>query len=805
MDHFIKGYMMPRYLAYSIVLSQVAMASSAIAQNAETASQATSSNKRIEDVIIVTGTRDLGRTQFDTLAPVDVLSDEVLDGVVSSDLSDVLARRLPSFNVQRLPAADGLAFVRPATLRSLSPDQTLVLVNGKRYHRSALLGSRGSQAPDLNTIPGIAIKRIEVLRDGASAQYGSDAIAGVINLILDDQPGLDAFGQVSQYYEGDGENYQWGMQGGAALGDRGSLVLSAEYSNANATSRTRQRPDAIVLQAARPDLDIPNPVQRWGQPDTNTLRGAINMQYALADAAEIYAFGTISDGEGVTDFNWRNPAGTSSVFRDTAAFPGFAFTSVYPAGFTPRFGSEFDDLQATAGLRGDPGDGVFTYDFSVSAGRSRIDYFLGESLNASLGPLSPTSFYLGRLTQREFNVNADFVYQLEADGFEPINIAFGAERRKETYLIGVGDPASFAIGPGAVDGLAPNSNGFPGFSPSQAGEFEQVSYAGYVDLEWRPVEMLTFGAAARYEDFSEFGDTFDYKLSARFAPSDAFAIRGTYSTGFRAPTPGQLNTSNTSQGLDTNTLQIFTRGRLSPTDPIAVALGAQPLQPEESESISAGMIFRPAPAITASIDLYQIDVDNRFGQSNNFTVPAGIPNPLRFTSVNFYTNDFDTRTRGIDAVIAYNGNVGAGTLAASLAYNYNDTSVRNATSNTVSNDTQRRVFEERLPQHNGVAALAYDMGRFGLSTYARYYGAWTDFSGNATGDIIQRFGSLVLFDASLTYRFTDNLDLTVGAENLFDTYPEEATLQANRGLIYSRNAPYDTDGGQYYVRLGMRF
>ncbi len=226
------------------------------------------------DTIIVTGTRDARRTQFDTLAPIDVLSGRAIDSSVSNDLSDTLAQLLPSFNVQRLPAADGQAFVRPATLRGLSPDQTLVLVNGKRYHRSALLGTRGAQAADLASIPNLAIKRIEVLRDGASAQYGSDAIAGVINIILDDQPGMTAFGQYSSYYEGDGQSYQTGGQGGVALGDRGTLVFTGEFTKSDATSRTRQRPDAEAFQAANPNLDVPNPVQRWGQPDLRSVRGS---------------------------------------------------------------------------------------------------------------------------------------------------------------------------------------------------------------------------------------------------------------------------------------------------------------------------------------------------------------------------------------------------------------------------------------------------------------------------------------------------------------------------------------------------
>lgn len=793
------------FLGCALGAMQFAIAAHSHAQDVGSASTSETANSNAETAIVVTGTRDIGRTAFDTAAPVDVLTEEAIDSVVSSDLSSVLARQLPSFNVQRLPAADGLAFVRPASLRGLSPDQTLVLINGKRYHRSALLGSRGSQAPDLNTIAGLSISRVEVLRDGASAQYGSDAIAGVVNIILDDRPGVRGFGQYSEYYEGDGETYQAGLQGGIALNDRGALVVTGEFSDGAATSRTRQRADAIALQEARPDLDIPNPVQRWGQPETQTLRGAANLKYEVSDAVGLYAFGMIADGDGLTDFNWRNPANTSSVFIDTDTFPGFNFSSIYPVGFTPRFGTEFIDLQGAAGLRGALANDSLTYDLSASAGRSRIDYTLDESLNASLGAESPTSFYLGRLEQREFNLNLDFVYQLEVGGSEPLNLAFGAERREETYEVSPGDPQSYAVGAGAAEGLAPNSNGFPGFSPSQSGEFGQTSYAGYVDLEWRPVHVLTLGAAARYEDYSEFGDTFNYKLSGRVEPIDGLAVRATYSTGFRAPTPGQLNTSRTTQGLDTNTLQVFTAGRLSPSDPIAVALGAEPLQPEESENITAGIVFRSPVGITASLDAYQIDMDGRFGQSRSFAVPDGVPNPLRFTSVSYYTNDFDTRTRGIDAVLAYAGLLGPGRIETRLAYNYNDTTVTGGTSATIGNEDQRRIFEGRLPEHNATATVAYEMDAIELRLHGRYYGPWTDNSDNADGQIFQRFGSMMLFDASLTYNITEAVNLTVGAENIFDAYPDEATFQASRGLIYSRNAPYDTDGGLYYARLGVNF
>ena len=700
--------------------------------------------------------------------------------------------------------SDEQAFVRPATLRGLSADQTLVLVNGKRYHRSALLGTRGAQAPDLASIAPLAIGRIEVLRDGASAQYGSDAIAGVVNLILDERPGMQAFGQISEYYRGDGREYQTGARGGIALGDRGVLVVTGQFDQAAATSRTRQRPDAIAFQAANPQLAVPNPVQRWGQPNLERVQGAMTAHYDLTDGVTLYTFGTVQDGDGRNDFNWRNPAGTASVFRNVAVFPGFNFAQRFPTGFTPRLGSSFSDYQSMTGVRGALGN-HFTYDLSGSVGRSRIDYQLDETVNASLGPVSPTSFYLGRLQQREFNLNADFVYRLPVGTAGPVNVAFGAERRRETYQISTGDPASYAIGPGAAFGLAPNANGFPGFGPERAGTFDQTSYAGYLDLEWKPVEALTLGAAGRYEDFSAFGDTFNYKLSARVEPIQGIAARATYSTGFRAPTPAQLNTISTTQGLDTVTLQVFNAGRLSPTSALAVALGAQPLEPETSDTMTAGLTFQSRFGLSGSLDLYQIRIDDRFSESRAFAVPASFANPNLFNSVSYFTNDFDTRTRGIDAVLTYAQRVGPGRANASVAYNYNETKVTSGASAAIGNDAQRRIFEERLPKHNATATIGYDIGRFGGFVRGRYYGPWTDSTGNTTGVIFQKFGSISLFDASISYTLNNQFTLRVGAENVFNKYPDEAVLQASRGLIYSRYAPYDTDGGQYYVRLDVRF
>lgn len=758
--------------------------------------------------IIVTGTRASQRTLFETLSPIDVIPERQLEATVSADLNDKLAQLVPSFIVNRLPAADGQAFVRPARLRGLSPDQVLVLVNGKRFHRSALLGTRGAQAPDLSAIPVFAVGRVEVLRDGASAQYGSDAIAGVINLILDRDTGFSGFGQFSQYYEGDGENVRLGVQGGAPLGE-GSVTVTFEYNDAEPTSRTRQRPDATAFQEANPGLDVPNPVQRWGQPDQNSVRIAINGAMPLG-AVEAYAFGIYGAGEGVTDFNWRNPDGTPNVFNPSPIFPGYDLRSIYPVGFTPRFGQEDEDYQVVGGVRGSLGD--LRWDASASYGGSEIEYFMRETINASLGPASPTSFRPGMLTQEEFNLNVDLVYELDAGLDEPINIAVGGERRLEIYEIEPGDPASYAVGPGARTGLASGSNGFPGYSPDGAGRFSQESYAAYADVEVTPLPQLTVEGAVRYEDFSEFGDTVDWKGAARFEIVPELAVRGSYSTGFRAPTPGQINYTRTSQGLDTRTLQVVTNGLISPLNRVAQIFGAQPLEPETADVVSAGLAWQTDFGLTGSVDAYQIDLADRFSSSASFRVTPeiraqlvaqGIPGAESFTNISFYTNDFDTRTRGIDAVIAYARALGPGTLNASLAYNYNETEVKRG--NLAGNPTGVRLFEESLPQHNGVGTLAYDWGAFSFLGRVRYYGEWLDSSGNIEGDVFQEFGAETFVDASIAYTWRDALTLRVGAENIFDNFPDEATFQANRGLIYSRNAPYDTDGGQWFVRLEARY
>ena len=762
------------------------------------------------ETVVVTGTRRVDRTAFESAAPVDVVSQEALKSIVSDEIMTKLAATTPSFNVQRLPAADGQAFVRPATLRGLSPDQTLVLVNGKRRHRSAVLGGRGQQGVDLAAIGTSGLDRIEVLRDGASAQYGSDAIAGVINVILSSKTGFEGYGQFGRYYAGDCDKTEIGGRYGFGLGQGGSLVAALDYTKAEATSRTRQRPDALAFQAANPTLKVPNPVQRWGQPDREVWRGSLNLILPITDAIDAYGFVTYSDMTGVTDFNWRNPS-TDSSYRTSTVFPGWSLSQIYPTGFAPKFGQDETNRSVNGGLRGDALG--WSWDLSAGWGEDRVDYVLGNSINASFGPQSPKRFDNGALIQKETTLNLDASRPLTwAFLAKPANLALGLEAREETYEIKAGDRYSWDVGPVAAAGLPSGSNGFPGYAPSQTGSWDQTSYAGYVDLDLPLTDQFDVNVAVRHEDFSAFGQTTDGKLAARFEVTPNLALRGEVSTGFRAPTAGQINNTRTSQGLNTTTLQLFTAGRLSPVNPIAVALGGKPLQPEESQNLSLGVVLRQG-GFTASVDYYRIDVDNRFAVSPNFTVTpalraqlvaAGVPGADSLTTVSYFTNSFDTRTQGVDVVGAWRGALWGGRAGLTAAWNWNDTKVTRSKLTEVSR-LARINLEDGLPQNAANVSFDYARGMFSGLVRARWSGEWTDAQANGAADLIQTFAGKTLIDLSVSAQVTPNIKLTVGAENLFDTYPDEATFQASRGLIYSRNAPYDTDGGLWYARLAAKF
>jgi iron complex outermembrane recepter protein len=777
--------------------------------------------------VIVTGTRRTERTAVDSSVPVDVLSKDDLHRIVSHDLNNKLQSLVPSYSVKRLPLSDGAIFVRPAALRNLSPDQTLVLVNGKRWHRSAFVDvtARGSQAVDLSQIPQSAIKRVEVLRDGASAQYGSDAIAGVINFILDDQPGANGFGQFGEYSEGDGRNLQAGLGTGFAIGDRAKINLSFEYINADATSRSVQRPQAAALIALGEPYSstVDQPVvQRFGQPDIENYRFFYNSSVTVNDALEGYAFGNYAHSFGENDFNWRAPAAAGgfsqssafnrSRFQDgaNALYPGWDLRSIFPGGFTPRFGSTQDDYSTVLGVKGEITPGL-SWDFSGSYGHNTIEYQLRETINASLGPLSPTSFDAGSREQTETNVNLDFVYRWDTILEAPVNVAFGAEYRREEFAISAGDEASYVVGP--LRDLASGSNGFPGASPNQAGTWANSNTAAYVDLDADITSRWNVGIAGRFEDYSSFGSTTNGKLSTRFKLTDDVNLRAAVSTGFRAPTPGQENLTNTGQFPDAVTAIVRTRGTIPATSPGALLLGAAPLEPEQSDNYSLGVVLTPLDNFTVSVDAYRIDIDDRILLSQDFIltdaqravlVAAGVSGASDLFQVNFFTNGFETKTQGVDVVLAYRTALGAGNLSITSAYNHNKTEVTNSDPGVVSLQTRSGV-EQALPRDTANLTADYNWRQWSFFARARYYGGWLWQASTTDASTNQLVGSEAFFDLASTYAATDNVSVTLGVEDIFDNYSDKALFNTFVGRVYPSGTPYENDGRQAYVRVGIRF
>ena len=757
------------------------------------------------DRIIVTGTRRAERTVAESSVPVDVVSaNDLSSSTPSPDLNDKLARLIPSFNVQRLPTYDGAAFVRPATLRGLSPDQTLVLINGKRRHRSAYISTpqHGEQAVDLAQIPQIALSRIEVLRDGASAQYGSDAIAGVINLLLEDTPGFSFDAQAGQYYKGDGESYQVAGRAGIALGDRGVISLSGEYSALGETDRGAA-------------------VQKIGQPSVKAWKIFGNAKYALTEGVELYGFGNFNRTRSKNDFNYRDPDGAiyaRSFYQNNPPFlyPDYNLSDIYPDGFTPIFAATSRDSSLVAGLRGQISE-TLNWDVSGRYGRNRIGYEIWDTINASLGPDSPTSFNAGSQIQTEFAANADFTWLFDAGLFRPISISFGGEWRKERYQIKAGDEAAYIVGP--LSDLPPGSNGFPSPTPDQAGKWSRNSRAAYLDIDIDFTERFNVGGALRFEDCDDFGSTWNYKFSGRYKATPWLSLRGAVSSGFHAPTVGQQNLTSTTQGPDPNNPPpapqvIQTNGLIPSTNPIAVAVGGKPLVPEKATSYSAGFVLTPASGLTLSLDYYRIKIRNRLGLTStlNLTeeqrdalVAQGVSQAAQLSTFRFFINGYDTRTQGVDLVASYTTRAGPGQLSLTAAYNYNKSKLTDGDPKIVNANLVQEV-EYRLPHHTGNIGADYQIGRFGVASRVRYFSAFTDALPFFAPEDNQRFGSEVFVDLSASYAVTEAVKLTVGAENLFSNYPDRYTggLYA-QGLRYPSYRPYEADGGRYYARISARF
>lgn len=796
-----------------------------------TARQADESAEAIDEIIVTVGTRTRGRILTDSPVPVDVVSGDDLESRANSDLSDAVSTLVPSFVVQRFPIADGSAFVRPATLRGLTPDQALVLVNGKRRHRAALVQfsggtlSQGSQGPDLAMIPSIAVDSLEVLRDGAAAQYGSDAIAGVMNFRLkDNTDGGTVVAKYGQAYEGDGEESYLGVNYGFGLTDSGFLNLSLEYSDSGRTSRGIQRPDAqAAIDAGVPNSEfIQVPAQIWGNPDVQALRTFWNAEIDVDDNTWLYFFGNFADVESEGSFFYRAPPAVAAVgFSSAGLFqvltlPGggtFSFEEFFPGGFDPIFGADISDVSTVIGARGESASGLI-WDVSGSFGENEINYRISDTVNPSLGPASPTSFRPGTLIQTEQNINFDAAYPFEPDGLAgPLVLGFGAELRREEYTIEAGDPQSFEVGPFVDVGQAVGSNGFQGFSPATAGEFDNESVAFYVDAEIPFSDRFFLQLAARFENFEDFGSTSNGKIAARFDVTDTVGLRAAVSTGFRAPTPGQASASSLGTDFDPGIGSAIIRGFFPATDPAAQFFGATPLDPEESTNISAGITFNPSNRSSLTIDYFFIELEDRIGLSSNFTVDAaaaaalealGVVGANTIGSVAYFANDFTTETSGIDIVGTTQFDWGSGTTDLSVAVNYTKTEVIDANTRGIDILSTERIgdLEDQLPNWRGVITLSHAVNNLNLLARARYYGDWTNhFGGGASED----FGAEILFDLEASYAFNNSVTVTLGLENAFDAFPDAGQAERAVGIFYPIESPFGFNGGSYYLRFTADF
>jgi iron complex outermembrane receptor protein len=623
----------------------------------------------IEEVV-VTGTRRLPRSAVDSAVPVDVFTSDSIESASHSDTHDILQTLVPSYNVARQPISDGATFIRPATLRGLSSDKTLVLVNSKRRHRAALvsIGGSGTQGPDVATIPSAALDHIEVLRDGAAAQYGSDAIAGVINFILkDDADGFSMSFDTGEYYDGDG--FQTTVQGnlGLPLGAAGFLNISGEYSKADFTERADQYcepwfcvdPDlpgfdptaAYAAAALDPDFQAGlsrasvegSVVQPWGAPNTETARLFFNAGYELSDTMELYSFGNYSTYEGDGGFFYRYPG--NGTIEDLRLDDGsvYNFLEIFPGGFTPRFEGEITDYSLVGGLKGQLENG-FIYDVSLRYGYDEIAYFLENTVNPSLGPATPTAFKPGDLINDELQAQIDLSQEFGLGLASPMVVAVGLSYLDESYEVKEGEVSSYAPGPfaesdpfGFCNGATPTaagvavisdgssldcadpddpvytvvgvgSNGFPGYSPEFSDKYSRDSYAGYLDVSADVTDALFLQGAMRYEDYSDFGSELVGKLAGMFRVNENFALRASVGTGFRAPTPGQQGTTNVSTRLP-NGLPVAT-GLFPASSSVAQALGARDLTPEKSTNYTFGATADIGD-LAVTIDFYRIDIDDQ--------------------------------------------------------------------------------------------------------------------------------------------------------------------------------------------------
>jgi len=805
---------------------------------------------QVDDAIIVTGTRATGVTAAESAAPIKVLDAETLEHVGQPNLNQILTQLVPSFVAQAF-GGDTANLTLSARLRGLSPNHTLVLVNGKRRHGTsnlAVLGGpfQGAATADLDLISPSSIKRIEVLEQGAAAQYGSDAIAGVINVILkDDDSGGDGFVTAGQNYDVGGDTLAATLHLGTKVGETGFLNITGfhrfhDYTVNGGLDRRVTDPNGTLLptltavqRSLYPGMD--------NFPYVNPISGdakssLTNLQYNTGfegTGFELYSFGTYSRRVAQANENVRVPTrvsrtvnGVTTYFDPEGDSPG--------NGFVPREKIREDDYAFTGGIRGDA-DG-FRWDVSATYGQDKALVYTVNTANASLFAdtgFTPTEFYNGFFRNEEFTVNADVAKEIEAGMAEPVTMAAGVEYRRNEYEIGSGDAGSI---------YKEGGQSYPGFRPSDAGVNSRRNIAVYGDVALNPMDGLKLDGAVRYEHYSDFGDKVTWKVTSRYDFSNAVALRGTVSTGFRAPTLAESFYSATNVSPTAAFVQ------LPANSAAAKLLGFADLRPEKSTNYSLGLVLRPADRLTVTLDAYQVSVDDRIlGTGSIFGSGGGINFPVvtraiiangnvldptvSQTGINIFTNGADTRTRGVDLTVSYPTDFGDwGRVNWTLSGNYNKTVITRidaAPAQLVNPATGLPIplfdrgaqsnLETASPRVKAIAGAFYELGRFSLTARGTVYGKT---SANATPNGVdfyrQEIGTAFIADLEVNYDLTEELELTVGANNLFDKRPPTVALvpgTTNFTLVNGGNvldapltfSPYGINGGYYYARMSLKF
>ncbi|MYF37318.1 MAG: TonB-dependent receptor [Gammaproteobacteria bacterium] len=839
------------------------------AQDDDEADMQAAENDEEMEVLNVIGIRNPNRSSSDSPVPVDIISGASLDvnngGV---DLMSQIANQVPSFNIEQFPIADAATIIRPPNLRGLSSDSTLILVNGKRRHRGAviaLLGggkNEGSHGVDINAIPGIALERIEILRDGASAQYGSDAVAGVMNFVLRKSDSVRAAQvKASQTYEGDGTTVSLSGVYGLPIGEGGSLTVSADYSMMEATVRSVQRGDAQnLIDAGNTNVREPF-AQIWGSPDIHSdFRGFANFEMPMENGLTLYGWGNISLRDVEGGFFFRNPATRSGVFTidggetsliadlgddssdcpvvaiedqltpdpdalaQVAADPNcYSFLSLFPGGFTPQFGGEVSDYSFAVGVEGM----IFTtwnFDASFVWGTSNVAYYMNNTINPQLVDRQnniPTSYEVGETGETDWTFDWSMHREINvASGYDDIHFATGLVVRSENYVTEQGEEDSWFVNPDFVrQGFGIGSNGFPGYPPDAEVDESRMSVALWVDAEQMFTSNILGTFAMRYEEFEGFGDTLTFKFSTLIDYTENLSIRSGFSTGFIAPTVGQENFLVVSTNFLVSdicpvpgTPCLTDEVTVPATDPIALAVGGERLQPVTSHNTTFGAVLK-AWGTDITVDLFRIDVLDRLARTSAIELSPAIFDELEargavvdrnLRAVRFFTNNFDTRTEGIEVTAARSMTIARRDIDFLLVTSFIKTTVENYDPAVIN---EQRVLELR----KGVPKLRLTLSGFhsvnakwNVNGRIRYYhNIWEPhlFSDAYPFHVAEDY----LLDLEVNYKFDENTTFSVGLENTTNIFPTGNPWAEVAGSKYPMTAPFGFNGGVAYFRANMNW